>query len=158
VLDERSAQSVSVYNAGAQHSSIFHIVVDLKPGQDPAKAEAVIARELDKIRKQPVTDAELARVLIGTESSFIWGLEDLMGRVEQLQSFNHYTGDPGYAQTYLQRLRALTPAKVQATAAQILGAHRAEIITRPAPGTSAGGPAGKPAPAPAAAPKAATKG
>lgn len=158
VLEERSAQNVSVYNAGAQHSSVFHIVVDLKPGQDQAKAEAVIARELDKIRKQPVTDAELARVLIGTESSFIWGLEDLMGRVEQLQSFNHYTGDPGYAQTYLQRLRALTPAKVQATAASLLGKPRAEIITKPAPAAAAGGPAGKPAAAPAAAPKAATKG
>jgi zinc protease len=133
------------------------VVVDMKPGQDPAKAEAVIARELDKIRKQPVTEAELKRVLIGTESSFIWGLEDLMGRVEQLQSFNHYTGDPGYAQTYLKRLRALTPAKVQATAEKILGKPRAEIITKPAPGAAPAGPAGKPA-APAAAPKAATKG
>jgi zinc protease len=67
VLEERSAQSVNVYNAGAQHSSVFHIVVDLKPGQDPAKAEQVIARELDKIRKEPVTAAELQRVLIGTD-------------------------------------------------------------------------------------------
>ena len=166
VLEERSAQSVNVYNAGAQHSSVFHVVVDLKPGQDPAKAEAVIARELDKIRSQPVTDAEMRRVLIGTESSFIWGLEDLMGRVEQLQSFNHYTGDPGYAQTYLKRLRALTPAKVQATAALVLGKPRAEIITKPAPGTKAG-PAGGPAavaappagaPPAIAAPKAAKKG
>jgi zinc protease len=159
VLDERSAQNVSVYNAGAQHSSVFHIVVDLKPGQDPAKAEAVIARELDKIRKEPVTDAEMKRVLVGTESGFIWGLEDLMGRVEQLQSFNHYTGDPGYAQTYLKRLRALTPAKEQATAAQILGKPRAEIITRPAPAGPpvAGGP-GKKGDAPAADAKAVKKG
>ncbi len=159
ILDERSAQNVSVYNAGAQHSSVFHVVVDLKPGQDPAKAEAVIARELDKIRKEPITDAEMKRVLIGTESGFIWGLEDLMGRVEQLQMFNHYAGDPGYAPTYLQRLRALTPAKVQATAEKVLGKPRAEIITKPAapaPGV-AGGP-GKPGAAPAADSKAVKKG
>jgi zinc protease len=37
VLEERSAQSVQMYNAGAQHSSVFHVVVDLKPGQDPAR-------------------------------------------------------------------------------------------------------------------------
>ena len=158
VLDERSAQSVAVYNAGAQHSSVFHIVVDLKPGQDPAKAEQVIARELDKIRKEPISDAEMKRVLIGTESSFIWGLEDLMGRVEQLQSFNHYTGDPGYAQTYLQRLRALTPARVRDSAAQILGKPRAEIITKPA-APAGGPPAGTKPPSDAkAAPKTATKG
>jgi len=160
VLDERSAQSVSVYNAGAQHSSVFHVVVDLKPGQDPAKAEQVIARELDKIRKEPISAAEMKRVLIGTESSFVWGLEDLMGRVEQLQSFNHYTGDPGYAQTYLKRLRALTPAGVRDSAAQILGKPRAEIITKPAaaaaPTAAAAG--GAPAPGAKPAPKAATKG
>ena len=141
VLEERSAQSVSVYNSGAQHSSVFHVVVDLKPGQDPARAEQIIARELDKIRKEPVTDAEMKRVQIGTESSFIWGLEDLMGRVEQLQSFNHYTGDPGYAQTYLKRLRAVTPAKVRQTAAQVLGAPRVENLTRPA-APPEGGPKG----------------
>ncbi len=154
VLDEQSAQSVSIYNASAQHSSVFNIVVDLKPGQDPAKAEQIIARELDKIRKEPVSEAELKRVLIGTESSFIWGLEDLMGRVEQLQSFNHYTGDPGYAQTYLKRLRALTPAKVRDSAAQILGKPRAEIITKPAPAAGPAAGEGKPGkPAPKAAPK-----
>jgi len=157
VLDERSAQSVSVYNAGAQHSSVFHVVVDLKPGQDMAKAEQVIARELDKIRKEPISAAEMKRVLIGTESSFVWGLEDLMGRVEQLQSFNHYTGDPGYAQTYLKRLRALTPARVRDSAAQILGKPRAEIITKPAAATAPA--AGGPPPAGAKpAPKAVTKG
>jgi predicted Zn-dependent peptidase len=158
ILEERSAQSVAVYNAGAQHSSVFQIIVDLKPGQDPARAEQVIARELDKIRKEPVSEAELKRVLIGTESSFIWGLEDLMGRVEQLQSFNHYTGDPGYAQTYLKRLRALTPARVRDTAVQVLGKPRAEIITRPA--APAGGPPadGTPPAGPRTAPTAAAKG
>ncbi len=149
VLEERSAQNVNVYHAGSQHSSVFHVVVDLKPGQDPAKAEQIIARELDKIRKEPVSEAEMKRVLIGTESSFIWGLEDLMGRVEQLQSFNHYTGDPGYAQTYLKRLRALTPSKVRDTAATLLGKPRVEILTKPAPPQA--GPAGD-------APKAARKG
>lgn len=132
VLNEKSARSVTVYNQGAAHSSVFHIIVDLKPGQDPAKAEATIARELDKLRKQPITAAELQRVLIGTESSFVWGLEDLMGRVERLQAFNHYTGDPGYAETYLKRLRAVTPATVQATVADLLGKPRAEILTKPA--------------------------
>lgn len=150
VLEERSAQSVQIYNAGAQHSSVFHVVVDLKPGQDPARAEQVINRELEKMRKEPVTDAEMQRVLIGTESGFVWGLEDLMGRVEQLQMFNHYTGDPGYAQTYLKRVRAMTPAKVRETADKVLGQPRAEIITRPAApppkGPDAGpGPGPKPA-------------
>jgi zinc protease len=118
----------------------------------------VIARELDKIRKEPVTDAELQRVLIGTESGFVWGLEDLMGRVEQLQLFNHYTGDPGYAQTYLKRVRALTPAKVRDTAEKILGKPRAEIITRPAAPPPGAGPGPKGPMGPTSAAKDAKKG
>jgi len=146
VLDEKSARSVNVYNQSQTHSSIFHIVVDLKPGQDPAKAEQIIARELSRLQKEPISAAELQRVLIGTESSFVWGLEDLMGRAERLQSFNHYTGDPGYAETYLQRLRAVTPARVQATATDLLGKPRAEILTRPAAGPPPKEPGAKSAP------------
>jgi zinc protease len=145
VLDEKSARSVNVYNQAQTHSSIFHIVVDLKPGQDPAKAEQIIARELSRLQKEPISAAELQRVLIGTESSFVWGLEDLMGRAERLQSFNHYTGDPGYAETYLQRLRAVTPARVQATATDLLGKPRAEILTRPAAGPPPKEPGARPA-------------
>ncbi len=146
VLDEKSARSVNVYNQAQTHSSIFHIVVDLKPGQDPAKAEQIIARELSRLQKEPISAAELQRVLIGTESSFVWGLEDLMGRAERLQSFNHYTGDPGYAETYLKRLRAVTPARVQATATDLLGKPRAEILTRPAAGPPPKEPGAKSAP------------
>ena len=68
-------------------------------------------------------------------------------RAERLQSFNHYTGDPGYAETYLKRLRAVTPEKVKATVADLLGKPRAEILTKPA----------APAAGPSAAPSAAAK-
>ncbi len=140
ILDDRSAQNVSIYQASAEHSSVFHIVVDLKPGQDLARAEQTIARELAKITKDPISSEEMQRIRIRTESSFIWGLESLMGRAERLQYFNHYAADPGYTPVYLQRVRGLTPAKIRDTAATFLNKPRVEIITQPA------GPAG-PAPA-----------
>lgn len=143
VLEDKSAQNVSVYQWGAGHSGTFHVVVDLKPGQDSIKAELTIRRELERILREPITEAELRRVVIGSESSFVWGLEDLMGRVERLQYFNHYARDPGYANTYLQRLRAVTPARVREVANQWLVKPHAEILTKPAP---------QPAPAPGAAP------
>ncbi|MCY1056272.1 pitrilysin family protein [Nannocystis sp. SCPEA4] len=149
VLEDKSAQSVSAYQSGSGHSGVFHVVVDLKPGQDPVKAELTIRRELERLLREPISDAELKRVVVGTESSFVWGLEDVMGRVERLQYFNHYARDPGYANTYLQRLRAVTPQRVREVANQYLVKPHAEILTKPAaapapapsPGTGPKGPA-----------------
>ena len=114
-------------------SGEFSIVARLNPGGDRAKVEAILDEEVAKVLAEPVSDAELHRVVINTESEFIWGLEDLTGRADQLQWFNHYTGDPGYAAKYLQRLRAVTPASLQATAKAWLGKPYVQVVTVPAP-------------------------
>ncbi len=137
VEKEKIAQSVSVHQGGSGFSGTFNIMVMLTPGNEDTKqkqAELAIQEELDKLLDEGPTDAELARQVISVESSFVWGLEELGGRANQLQFFNHYTGDPGYEVEYLQRLRAMTPASVQKVAQSYLRKPRAEIITIPAPG------------------------
>jgi zinc protease len=134
VDDEKVAQSVAVYQAGNGFSGTFDIVVVLTPGDRDQKREAIskaIDQELAKIIASGPTKAELARHVIGVESGFVWGLEDISGRANQLQWFNHYTGDPGYIDTYFDRLHALTPKAVQATAAKWLGQPHVEVITVP---------------------------
>jgi len=133
VLDEQLAQRVFAYHSGSGFSGAFHVVADLKPDADAAKAEKIIQEELDRITKEPVTPVELDRVRTGVEASFIWSLEDLSGRANRLQWFNHYTGDPGYAPKLLEEWRAVTPATVKKVAAKYLTKPRAEIITKPAP-------------------------
>jgi zinc protease len=81
--------------------------------------------------------------VISVESGFVWGLEDLAGRANQLQWFNHYTGDPGYDDTYLTRLRSLTPGAVQAAAGKWLTKPHAEIVSVPQPPKPAPGPGGQ---------------
>ena len=141
VLGDKSAQNVAAYQHGSGHSGVFHVIVDLKPGQDSVKAELTIRRELERLLREPITDAELRRVVVGAESGFVWGLESVMGRVERLQYFNHYARDPGYANTYLQRLRAVTPERMREVANQWLVKPHAEILSKPAP---SGGPANPP--------------
>lgn len=140
VDDEQIAQSVWVYQDGSGFSGTFDVIVTLTSGnEDNKRAQAIAAvdAEITRLIAEGPTAEELSRHVIGVESSFIWGLEELGARANQLQTFNHYTGDPGYATTYLQRIRALTPAAVQAAAAKYLSKPRAEIITKPAPSTGA---------------------
>ncbi|MCA9636671.1 MAG: insulinase family protein, partial [Myxococcales bacterium] len=133
VVERELAQRVMVYQGSAQFSGVFHVIVDAKPGADLAEVEKILGDELTRAVREPITEAELKRVVNRSEANFVWGLEELMSRVERLQYFNHFAGDPGYTDTYLARLRAITPAAVQATAAKWLSQPRAEIITMPAP-------------------------
>jgi len=132
VVGEKLAQVVYSYNHGKQFSGEFHLVVRLNPGADVARVEAIINEELAKLANEPITEAELNRVKIGTESGFVWGLEELMTRANRLQSFNHFTGDPGYIETYLKHVRAVDVAGVQREVQKWLRAPRAEVITVPA--------------------------
>ena len=134
VDQEKVAQSVHASQAGSSFSGTFNIVVTLTPGDRERKREAIakaVDDELATFIASGPTQAELARHVIGVESGFVWGLEEISGRANQLQWFNHYTGDPGYSDTYLVRLRGLTPAGVQAAAAKWLAKPHIEVISVP---------------------------
>ncbi|MFV8752111.1 M16 family metallopeptidase [Nannocystaceae bacterium ST9] len=135
VEQEKIAQSVWVYQSGSTHSGTFDMVVTLTPGNEDDKqkrAELAMQEELDRFLAEGPSDAELARHVIGVESSFVWGLEELGGRANQLQYFNHMVGDPGYASEYLRRLRAITPSAVKQAANAYLKAPRVEVVSKPA--------------------------
>lgn len=148
VDDEKIAQSVWVYQSGSAFSGTFDVVVTLSPGQagqagqagQRAQVSKAIQEEIDKLVAEGPTAVELARHVVGVESGFVWGLEDLGGRANQLQWFNHYTGEPGYADAYVERLRGITPAAVKVAAAKWLTKPHAEIISVPAPQAPASAP------------------
>jgi zinc protease len=133
---ERIAQNVWVFQSGSGFSGTFDVMVTLTAGDEDKKrvqAAKAIDEEIARFIAEGPTDAELSRHVIGVESGFVWGLEEIGARANQLQWFNHYAGDPGYAQRYVERIRALTPDAVQAAAAEHLAKPRAEIISSPAP-------------------------
>lgn len=126
------AQTVQVYQASAQRSSVFHVVVDVRPGADLTKTQAALAEELDKVRSQPLTPAELRRALVSIETGLIWGLESLLSRAELLLSYEHYLGRTDALADDLGRYRNATPTQIQATAAQFLATDRAvTVVTEP---------------------------
>ena len=144
VVEEKIAQSVWLMQDGSGFSGAFHVNVMLMPGKadelakNRATAGRIIDEEIAKIIAEGPTKAEIDRHVIGVESGFVWGLESLGSRVNQLQHFNHYTGDPGYSAEYLRRLRAVTPQSVKQAAATYLSKPKAKVFTRPVPPESKG--------------------
>lgn len=134
VYDRPLAQSVSVGQGGSMFSGQFQIVVTLRSEANLDEVKQIVAAEVAKIVKEPITDKEFARVIAGNEAGVIRGLETTMGRAQRLQTYNHYLGDPDRLTWDLDRYRNTTPAKIRDVAAQYLRADRmVTAITNPAP-------------------------
>jgi zinc protease len=137
VHEKRLAQSVFVSQQSQQMSSVFAIAVVLQSDAELAEVEKIIAEELDRVVREPITQAEIDRAIVSIEASQVWGLEDVVARANALQAYNHYLGDPDRFTWDLDRYRNQTPASIKSAAAKHLGNdHRIEMIVNP---TSKGG-------------------
>ena len=113
-------------------SSLFNVAVTLKPGVDVPTVEGMVRRELLRMLDRGPSEAEVRRSVVDTETNLLFSLDEIMSRAEQLQTFNHFTGDPGYLPKYLSQIRSRTPDSVRTVARKWLAKPRVEIITMPA--------------------------
>jgi zinc protease len=139
VHEKQWAQNVNVFQQSQRFSSIFHVVVDLKPEADLRAVEAVLNAELDRAMIEPISERERKRVITETEAGFVRGLESLVARGETVQMYNHHFGEPDSFTRHLDQFRNATAEGVRNTAAQFLKKqNRIEVLTVP------GTPPGKP--------------
>lgn len=129
VFEKQLAQSVGVQQGGAGFSGVFTVNVTLRSEADAEEVKRIVKEEVAKLGKELIDARELRRAVIGYESSAVYGLEDLLGRVERLQTYNHYLGDPNRLSWDLDRYRNTTLEKLRETAATFLVPARLSIIT-----------------------------
>ncbi len=128
VHEKQLAQSVSASQFGSSFSGVFAVTVTLRSDAELAEVERIVGAELAKVRTEPLADKELARTVTRLEAAQIWGLESLLGRANQLQSYNHYLGDPGRLAWDLERFRAVTPARILEVARTVIDPQYAVVI------------------------------
>lgn len=134
VHETQLAQNVAVFQASSQLSSVFHIIVDLKPGSSLEKVEALIDATLTEVQQKTIADDELRRAKLFLLSMKIWELENLQARANLLQSYHHFTGNPGYLEQDLDRYRRAEADTVRQIAERALRKpQRVEVITFPKP-------------------------
>jgi predicted Zn-dependent peptidase len=62
VLEQGLANTASAAQNGAKYEGYFEVRGVAKPGKTPEEVEAAIYKELDKLKKEPVSDRELQKV------------------------------------------------------------------------------------------------
>ncbi len=129
-LVDRVSAAVDTSELGGQ----FVIEADVKPGVDPAKVEAIIDEELQRLLKDGPSAAETARAQTVYRAGFIRGVERIGGfggKADVLAQCAVFTGDPGCFRKSEQVLASATPAQLAATGRQWLGNNDYVLLVQP---------------------------
>jgi zinc protease len=113
VYDKEIAQDVSASVEEARLGSIFELEVTAKPGVKPEDLEKSIDVEMDKLRKDGPTAAEVVRARNVMETGLVRGLQRTNGVANRLNYYNQYAGSPDYFSKDIARYDAITPAEIQ---------------------------------------------
>jgi zinc protease len=131
VFDMQVAQDVNAFQLSGMLDGYFQITVTPKPGQTPAKMEALVAEELEKIQRDGPTPRELARSLNSRRASFLDQLASDLGKSDRLASYDYMAGTPDYTQQDLARYERVTAADVQRVANTYLKQHAVVLTVVP---------------------------
>jgi predicted Zn-dependent peptidase len=135
VHEKQLATHVFVSQSSMSFSGMFEVTVRLRNDANLDEVRKIVDAELDRMRKEPISDREIARAVTRFEAAVVYGMESLVGRGERLMSYNHYLGDPGMVTWDLDRYRNTNADNVRATVATYLDdAHRVVVMTLPAEG------------------------
>jgi predicted Zn-dependent peptidase len=134
VYDARLAQSVEVGQQSAPLSSLFQVVVTLKPGHKAAEVIPLVDEELARARKEAISAAELDKARNEYESQFVFGLMAGQRRADTLNHYAYFAGDAGFIDKDLERYRTATADGVQKWAQKTLGPGRVIVTVSPKAG------------------------
>ncbi len=136
VYDKQIAQTVSAFNGAQEIAGRFQIVATARQNKPLDEIEKELNAEIERIKKEPPTQDEIARTVNQIESSFIFGLQSVGGfggKSDQLNQYATFVGKPDYFQADLNRFRQVTPADISRVANTYLTDKRLVMSFVPRP-------------------------
>lgn len=124
VYGKQISQDAAAFNFALEAAGMQIIQSTAKPGKMLDEIEKEILAEIERIKVEPPTAEEVARALNSIESQTIFGMQNVLGKADQMNGYAIYRGRPDYFQTDLDRYRRVTPADVQRVAKSYLNGNR----------------------------------
>jgi predicted Zn-dependent peptidase len=139
VREERIAQDVAFFALGfVGGASIAAGEATVRPGVDPDVVERAFEEELERLGREPVTADELARARALIETYELEALQRVDERADRLAMFATLLDDPDLINRQLDRYLSVTPAEIQAVAAEVFRPDNRVVLTyMPASGPAA---------------------
>lgn len=98
------------------------LIVDVTahPRVSGEELENAVAREIEQVATQGVSAADVQRAIAVAENEYVLALEASEGRADALSKFATYLGEPRLALEYPDRLRTVTPERMNRFARRYL--------------------------------------
>jgi predicted Zn-dependent peptidase len=114
--------------------SLFIVDMAVVPGKDLKEVEQLVYDELERVKNEPVTDAELQKVRMALKRAKVEQLEGTIGRAEDLGENAIFYNDPNVINTASDKLMSVTKEQIQKAArTYLIPTNRTVIITTPKP-------------------------
>jgi zinc protease len=113
-------------------SDLLIVDVTARPGVSAERLEAETVREVDRLRQEGVTAAEVARAVALIETDFTAEMQSAGERADKLSQFATYFGEPRLLNSQVANYRAVTTDRVNAFVGAVLGEdNRASLVYVP---------------------------
>lgn len=134
VYEKQLAKSASAYNLSLEKSGVMLFSCIAQTGVSPVVLEAAIWEELQKIKDEGVTEAELEKAKNRNEMSRANSLQEVGKRADNLQQAYTYTNRTETANEELDKLLQVTTSDIQNIAIKLLDPEKCvTLYTMPKP-------------------------
>jgi predicted Zn-dependent peptidase len=129
ILEMQIAESVSVHNGlpATRYPNLFAIFAKPRHPHTNDELQAVIFRELENIRNQPVTEEELRKAKKQIKMDYLKSLDSNSELASTLSYYELLLGDYRYFANYHAQIEKVTAGDIQAAAAKYLTAENRTI-------------------------------
>jgi zinc protease len=139
VREQEIASEASAFTFDlSKGSDLLILDVTARPGVTVELLETAVAAQVDLIRREGVTAAEVERAVALIETDFISAMQSAGDRADKLSQYATYFGDPSLVNEQAAKYRAVKPEEVSAFARASLGAdNRVSLVYVPRAGEAA---------------------
>lgn len=108
--------------------ALIEIFVSAREGHSAEELLEVVDRELDRVRREPVTPAEIERAVARVELGLLGGLETADGKASTIGFYETILGDPAAAFSRLRAMQRVEPGDVRRVARRYLVTSARTVI------------------------------
>ena len=143
VRKQQIAASIDIgYSPTARHPVLFVVSGTPSHGRTPAELEAAILAQIQLVQKEPVAAQELERIKAQVAASNVYTRDSVFYQAMQMGMLETVGLDWRLLDRYVERVRAVTPAQVQAVAKKyLIDTNLTVTVLDPLPGAAKPRPA-----------------
>ncbi len=112
VEDKKLTSDISMFNYNSELAGQIMLEVRAYPDKDLDEVITGINEAFAKFEKEGILEKDLNRIKAGQETRFYNSLASVLGKGAQLAQYNYLTGNPGFVETDIKNILAVTPADV----------------------------------------------